>query len=602
MPSSSRLHYLISDGYTCNDKSYCVDSYNQWLTSNCLHPQRLQITDSHSGELRSIDIPCGKCYHCRETKINSWVTRMYAHMEDFKNAYFVTLTYKSFSCNLHPAEKMMLSKLGDAAYVLDSFNETKRLCYSPCLLIKKHYQNFLKRLRKYTGINDITYVISGEYGKKYGRPHFHLILFTNSSLSYSDIKRAWSIALFRDHNLNWHFKRNQSSKNGTSYFAPIGKIDFNDLVKNGTLNTTAKVKVDGNFLNASNCFSYVCKYVCKQDSYNKSRVFIAYNNLFEKREFVDLIHNSFDKNEAIAYLRKVGIKYNINSLSNLLKNNHYEEFIPYQGENLYPFNFVRSKVFHLPVPFIGFDALALEIIPRDKQDFIKSFTPFVEFSRGTPIGSIYANRHIQEFANGIFKKPILQSQSYVLPRYFCDKAKDYIFGFRQVRKTIKSTSLVYGVLPNLYRYFDSCLQDVHPRYLYSCNIENYQDLCKVLQSEKCFVDKYDGVRYIFPIYQNNVYVLGFKYDRHLRKYYCVHDSDFCSFAMLYLAKLNNEYKQYYDSLSKSKQKQRDIDACECLLTDLGVDLLDLKDSYESKQNAFLNQRNTDYSQLHKSCE
>lgn len=602
MPTAARLRYLIDDAVRCNDINKCRDAYNEWLTSNCCHPKFIRIYDAHSATSRQILVPCGTCYHCRQTKINSWVTRMYAHLEDFKNAYFITLTYRSFSPNLHDAEKLVLSKLGDSAYILDSKNETNRYCYSPSLLIKKHYQNFIKRLRRYTKIDDISYVISGEYGKKYGRPHFHAILFTNHELTHYDIKRAWSVAVFRDHANKWSYKTNQSAKNGTTYYVNIGRVDFNDLVRNGSLNTGQKVKVDGNFLNAGNCFSYVCKYVCKQDSYNKQRVCAAYDQLFEKRVYTDFLHNSFDKNEAIQYLRKAGIKYNIKSLINLLKNHSYEEFIPYQGKSLYPFNFERSKVFHLPIDLFGNNSIALELIPRERNEFIDQYAPFVEFSRGTPIGCLYANRHIQEFEKGVFEKPILQQQSYVLPRYFLDKARDYVYGFRRVRKTLKGKSLALGCLPNFHRFITSSLEDVHPRYIYSCNVQNYQDLLQVLQSEKCFVDKYSGIKYIFPVNQNYVFVRGYFYDRHDRKYKQVYESDFVTFASDLLNRLNREYETYNSLLENSNKRLQQLEQSQLMLQDVGLDPLDLAEKYERKQNTYLAFKQHDYDSLHTSAE
>lgn len=602
MPSSSRLKYLISDGYNQNDKTYCLDAYNEWQASNCYHPMMQEIYDAHTGSTRKIEIACGKCYHCRETKINSWVTRMYAHLEDFKNAYFITLTYKSYSPNLHPAEKLMLSKLGDAAFVLDDLNETKRLCFSPSLLIKSHYQNFLKRLRKYSGLDDLTYVLCGEYGKTYGRPHFHAILFTNHTLTSYDIKRAWSIALYRDKSNNWQYRRNQSLKQGTAYNVSIGKVDFHDLVQNGTLNTTGKVKVDGTFLNAANCFAYVCKYICKQDNYNKSRVIQAYHQLFQTRNFVDIRDCSINKAEAVEFLRKAGIKYNIYSLTNLLKTHSYDEIIPYHGKNLFPFNFQRSKVLHFSFDLFGNRSIAIETIPRDKDAFVKQYAPFVEYSRGTPIASLYANRHIHEFAQGVYKAPVLQSASYVLPRYFCDKAKDYIFGLRRVRKTLKGKSLYLGCLPDLYRHMQAALEDVHPRYLYSCRIENYQDLVQALESDRCFHDKWSGIKYIFPVVQNNVSVQGYYYARPLKRYVLVHVTDFCSFAQEFLHRMDDEYKRYNLSLACSKQILKDKDAAFSMLSDMGVDTISLQNEYERKQDMYLHRKQKDYDQLHIAIE
>lgn len=45
-------------------------------------------------------------------------------------------------------------------------------------LVKKHFQDFMKRLRKSLGKDElIRYYHCGEYGDQYGRPHYHALIF-----------------------------------------------------------------------------------------------------------------------------------------------------------------------------------------------------------------------------------------------------------------------------------------------------------------------------------------------------------------------------------------------------------------------------------------
>lgn len=44
-------------------------------------------------------------------------------------------------------------------------------------LVRDHWQRFAKRLRKKYGPKSARYYMCGEYGKLYGRPHFHAVLF-----------------------------------------------------------------------------------------------------------------------------------------------------------------------------------------------------------------------------------------------------------------------------------------------------------------------------------------------------------------------------------------------------------------------------------------
>ena len=226
LTSSQEFAYKIEESYLRDDKGGLQDRFNEYQRAHCYDPQRLTLVSAHDCLPVQRDIDCGRCYHCRETKINSWVTRMYAHCEDFPYVYFVTLTYRSFY-SLGLVSELVLQKLNGALWHFDDLNETNRLGWNPCLLCKSHYQNFLKRLRKNTQNNTLTYCVSGEYGHKYGRPHFHLILFSKVPINESDVRRAWSVGIWKNDDGTWSFLRNQRH-NGKAYYFEIGRIDFHD--------------------------------------------------------------------------------------------------------------------------------------------------------------------------------------------------------------------------------------------------------------------------------------------------------------------------------------------------------------------------------------
>lgn len=50
----------------------------------------------------------------------------------------------------------------------------------------------MKRLRKHEKGNKIRYFLVGEYGSRYGRPHYHLLLF-NCDLSGETVRKAWNL-------------------------------------------------------------------------------------------------------------------------------------------------------------------------------------------------------------------------------------------------------------------------------------------------------------------------------------------------------------------------------------------------------------------------
>lgn len=92
-------------------------------------------------------VPCGKCVPCLQQRAREWGTRLTHEMKYHEKAMFVTLTY---------SEKNIPEN------------------YS---LKKRHLQLFIKRLRKRLGKQKIKYYGCGEYGDRFKRPHYHLIIF-----------------------------------------------------------------------------------------------------------------------------------------------------------------------------------------------------------------------------------------------------------------------------------------------------------------------------------------------------------------------------------------------------------------------------------------
>lgn len=127
--------------------------------------------------------PCNYCLLCRQKKQNEFVWRAAMEQAMFEvPPYFFTLTYSNEHLPYH----------GELRY--------------------KDVQNFFKRLRRMwdkKGLkHNIRYIVSGEYGSKYGRPHYHVILFNNPygaseqvpllhrSLEH-DIFQAWGMMEWR---------------------------------------------------------------------------------------------------------------------------------------------------------------------------------------------------------------------------------------------------------------------------------------------------------------------------------------------------------------------------------------------------------------------
>nr|UXQ87959.1 MAG: replication initiation protein [Microvirus sp.] len=98
------------------------------------------------GYLDSVTLPCGQCIGCRLEKSRQWAIRCHHEAQMHEQSSFLTLTYD----NQH------LPPDGT--------------------LIKKDFQDFMKRLRKQIP-QKLRYYHCGEYGEQTQRPHYHALLF-----------------------------------------------------------------------------------------------------------------------------------------------------------------------------------------------------------------------------------------------------------------------------------------------------------------------------------------------------------------------------------------------------------------------------------------
>lgn len=117
---------------------------------DCVNPKSIWPHRSEAWlekhEEYSVSVPCGKCLVCLQKLRAEWCFRLEMEHRYSTGALFVTLTY-----------------------------DEKHL-RSDCNLSKRDVQLFLKRLRKRHGPG-IRYFAVGEYGTRFGRPHYHILLF-----------------------------------------------------------------------------------------------------------------------------------------------------------------------------------------------------------------------------------------------------------------------------------------------------------------------------------------------------------------------------------------------------------------------------------------
>lgn len=113
----------------------------------------------------TIAVPCGRCFQCLSRRQKAWTFRLMEEAKASSSVGFWTFTY----------EKIWRTPNGLPT------------------LVKKDYQDFMKRLRKNTGVKNIKYYACGEYGTETHRPHYHAIMFNlplHSNLS-SIVADSW---------------------------------------------------------------------------------------------------------------------------------------------------------------------------------------------------------------------------------------------------------------------------------------------------------------------------------------------------------------------------------------------------------------------------
>lgn len=125
--------------------------------SRCMTPIRL-------GTLQKgfRNVPCGRCFACQSNRTNTWAMRILHESRLWPTTLFITLTYSEAHLP------------------------------SPPTVSKRVSQLFLKRLRRALEPERLRYFLTAEYGGKFGRPHYHVILF--SALSKYDgplLESAW---------------------------------------------------------------------------------------------------------------------------------------------------------------------------------------------------------------------------------------------------------------------------------------------------------------------------------------------------------------------------------------------------------------------------
>lgn len=184
-----------------------------------------------------VTIPCGQCIGCRLERSRQWAIRCVHESKLHDDNAFLTLTYDNDHLPLDGS------------------------------LNKKHFQDFMKRYRKYLGGDKIRYYHCGEYGEELRRPHYHAIIFGHD---FSD-KKYWKTE--KD---NQYFTSAALNKIWGKGQCVIGTVTFNSC-------------------------AYVARYVLKKVTGEKAEEHYSSNNLLGEETNLVPEYTTMSRNKGIGH-------------------------------------------------------------------------------------------------------------------------------------------------------------------------------------------------------------------------------------------------------------------------------------------------------------
>lgn len=186
---------------------------------DCYKP--LRIKNQYTGKYLHVD--CRNCPACLVRAANHKAFQLSVILRQYKYKYFITLTYDNNHVPYVLPNMMSVFRgqdINDFPEVIGYLDEPLAVDLD-WLYLQNHsvvgsvgvlwyydVQCFLKRFRKYInkyyGPRKFKYFAVGEYGTRYGRPHYHLVIFSDELL-FNQCQSA-AFACWTYHNWDRFFK------------------------------------------------------------------------------------------------------------------------------------------------------------------------------------------------------------------------------------------------------------------------------------------------------------------------------------------------------------------------------------------------------------
>lgn len=158
----------LSEAVSASSMAQCYAPHPGWRAPS----GAIYISKDPRSDWPYVPLPCGTCLNCRTRTAQAWALRCQLETHQHRTAAFVTLTY---------ADEHL-----------------------PPTLTKAHPSAWLKRLRqaasRKAAINSgLRFFLTGEYGERTHRPHYHAIIWGLSSLHDQLIQDTWPHGHTRTH-------------------------------------------------------------------------------------------------------------------------------------------------------------------------------------------------------------------------------------------------------------------------------------------------------------------------------------------------------------------------------------------------------------------
>jgi len=155
----------------------------------CLYPRTVGFASdgktlswsqkTFSKEYSTFQLPCGKCIECRLEYARQWAVRCVHEAQMHENNSFITLTYSDESLSsdklYYDEFRKFIGRLRDKI-----FRETVGKNFGPghwSSLSKSQKKQFRKDNKELLEETQIAVFVTGEYGEKTKRPHWHALIF-----------------------------------------------------------------------------------------------------------------------------------------------------------------------------------------------------------------------------------------------------------------------------------------------------------------------------------------------------------------------------------------------------------------------------------------